>query len=377
VRFSWGAVYTLLFLYRCGYSFIGQVVILRLTGIPDTTGYQAFTFGRFLTNVPTIETGFLMERNATVVTQIVAAFISFFTGGNAILINIGFQSIAFVGLVYFLRGLEPKVRIFMLLLVMTPSFSVWSSIAAKEPIVVFLVAVVARYVVDVYNNRDRVRIWHLLVLALLYMFKPHFLPAVFFVAVTSKLARYVREPATFAMLVGLFSLSILYALRDTVDSFSRLVSHWIFAEPGLSQRTIPLIAEQYDIFTKAPQGMFRAFVGPTLSEAGNGVLHMASLLESVFILSVLAVFVTWNLMRIPVYGAVVAVFTVFWTMLVNYPVGLANPGTAIRYRTDYILLLFLAVAVLTSRDLYINWRRGLSPIGVVRGPPPEPLRLGE
>ena len=362
MRFSWRAVYALFFLYRCGYSVLGQLVVLRLTLIPDTTGYQALTFDRInsiLAAGDAIETStFLLEKNATLITQIVAAFFWFVTGGSAILINIGFQSIAFVGLVYFLRDLDPRIRLFVLLLAMTPSFSVWSSIASKEAIVVFLVAVVARYVVDIYNNRDRFGILQLVAVLVLYMFKPHFLPAIIFVAGTSKLARYVKEPATFALLAGTASLAVLYAMRDTVDVFSRLVARWIFAEPGQTQRAVSLIAEKYDVFTNAPEGMYRAFVGPTLSEASNGVLQMASLLESLFILAVLAVFITWNLLRIPVYGAIVGLFTVFWTMFANYPVGIANAGTAIRYRTDYILLLFLAVAVLTSRELYINWRAG-------------------
>jgi hypothetical protein len=374
VRFTWGAIYAVLFLYRCGYSVVGQLVVLRLTLIPDTTAYQDFTLERFFDAGFTFEAAFLMESNATVMTKFVAAFFSLIFGGNAILMNIGFHSIAFVGLVYFLRGLEPKTRAFMLVLVMTPSFSLWSSIVSKEAIVVFLVAVLARYVVDIYNNRDRFFVWYLAILGILYMFKPHFIPAILFVAVTSKIAHYIREPAAFALLAGTATLCLLYVMRDAVDTFSRIASVWFFSETGGSQRSVPLISEQYDFFIKAPQGMFRAFVGPTFTEASNGVLQLASFLESAFILAVLAVFVTWNLLRIPVYSAIIALFTIFWIMLANYPLGVANAGTAIRYRTDYILLVFLAVAVLTSRDLYINWRRRPRSAGVATASVPELLR---
>jgi len=353
---------------------VGQLVVLRLTLIPDTTAYQDFTLERFFDAGFTFEAAFLMGSNATVMTKFVAAFFSLIFGGNAILMNIGFHSIAFVGLVYFLRGLEPKTRAFMLVLVMTPSFSLWSSIVSKEAIVVFLVAVLARYVVDIYNNRDRFFVWYLAILGILYMFKPHFIPAILFVAVTSKIAHYIREPAAFALLAGTATLCLLYVMRDAVDTFSRIASVWFFSETGGSQRSVPLISEQYDFFIKAPQGMFRAFVGPTFTEASNGVLQLASFLESAFILAVLAVFVTWNLLRIPVYSAIIALFTIFWIMLANYPLGVANAGTAIRYRTDYILLVFLAVAVLTSRDLYINWRRRPRSAGVATASVPELLR---
>jgi hypothetical protein len=147
MRFSWGAVYALFYLYRCAFSVLAQVVFLRLTSVPDTTGYQASNFGQFSQFrilLEGIETGLLMERNASLLTKIFASSLSAVTGGNAILINIGFQTVAFLGLLAFLKGLDTKTRIFVLLLVMTPSFSIWSSMASKEAIVVGLVGIFAR-----------------------------------------------------------------------------------------------------------------------------------------------------------------------------------------------------------------------------------------
>jgi hypothetical protein len=112
--------------------------------------------------------------------------------------------------------------------------------------------------------------------------------------------------------------------------------------------------------------MFRAFLGPTVSEAAGNIFQLITLVESLLILGALTGFVLIRLPRIPVYGAIIALFTVFWTMLANYPLGLANPGTAIRYRTDYILIIILAVAVLTSRNVYIDWRRNLPKIKSIK-----------
>jgi len=368
MRFSWGAIYALLFLYRCVYSVLAQVVVMRLTGIGDTTGYQMATITKLNQQVMSgaVEVGFLMERNANLITKFVGALLNAAVGGNAILINIGFQTIAFVGLVYFLSGLPVKTRIFVLIFVATPSFSVWSSMASKEAIVVFLVCVLARYIVDIYQNRDKLRFFHLLAIAALYLFKPQFFPAVIFLVGTSKLSRYLREPATFALMVGTSSLLVLYVFRDVLDSFSRRITAQIISEPGNSQRDSLFIVDQYDFYFRAPEGFFRAFMGPTVSEASTGILQLMSLVESGLIFGGLAVFLISRLTRIPVFGAVMAFFTVFWTMLANYPLGLANPGTAIRYRTDYILLIILAVVVLTSRDLYLNWRSNLPPIGQPR-----------
>ena len=55
--------------------------------------------------------------------------------------------------------------------------------------------------------------------------------------------------------------------------------------------------------------------------------------------------------------AIVSFFTLLWILLATYPLGLANPGTAVRYRTDYIMLVYLAAIVLVSRPTYVHWRQ--------------------
>lgn len=365
MRFTWGAVYALLWIYRSVFSYLAQAVILRLTSVPDTSGYQAFGFSQLtdVLNTTDVEVGPLMQRHAGLVTQVVAAILNILTGGNAVLINIGFQSIAFAGIVYFLHGLDTKTRTFILVLVMTPSFTLWSSIASKESLVVFLTCILSRYVVDIYRGCGHLTFLRigalLLTIGMLYIFKPHFIPALLFVAGTSKAAQYVREKATVALFAAGASVLALYLVRESVDRFARLVTTWVTAEPGVSNRSrgASLIVNQYDVFVNAPQGMFQAFLGPTLDEAmTGGVLHLASFAEGILMIVVLATVVVWRLPRMPVYSAVLAGFTALWTMFANYPVGLANPGTAVRYRTDYLVLIFLALAVLTSRRLYVEWQ---------------------
>jgi hypothetical protein len=239
---------------------------------------------------------------------------------------------------------------------MTPSFSIWSFMASKEALVVFLVAVVARYVVDIYYNRERFWLFHVPVLVLLYMFKPQFFSAIIFIIGTSKISKHMRAPATFAWIAGVASLGILFLMHDLLDVFSRKILLSIISEFGQSQRAGLFLAERYDFFFRAPEGIILAFMGPTVFEATTGLLQMISFVESALIVGTLVIFFIVRLARVPVYGAMVAFFTVFWTMLANYPVGLANPGTAVRYRTDYILIIILAVAVITSRELYVKWR---------------------
>lgn len=363
MRLNWNAYYAVLFVYRCVFSVLGQTVVMRITSIPDTEGYQShgISYVMFATSQVSFDPGLAMQQQATLITAITGATLSFLGGGNPILINIGFQAIAFIGLWRMLDALDPDIRKYCAVLVMLPSFTVWSSIASKEAIVVFLVGMLARYVIDIYRGRGRTRIHHVIWFMLLYVFKPQFAPAVLFLIGVPMVARWSRQPAAIAVGAAVISLLPLYLLRDTIDRYVLRVVSSVYAEPGGSTRNDRIIAAPYDFFANAPQGMFRAFVGPTWSEASTGVLHLLSFAESLLILCLILLYVVPRLPRLPAYLGIVSFFTVFWVLLANYPLGIANPGTAVRYRTDWLLLVFLATIFLCSRGVYTEWRTTRAP----------------
>lgn len=359
MRLNWNAYYALLFLYRCVFSVLGQTVVMRLTSIPDTHGYQShglYYVASATSQMSSLDPGLTMQAQATLITAIVGAFFSFLGGGNPILINIGFQTIAFIGVWRMLDALDPEIRKYCAVLVMLPSFSVWSSIASKEAIVVFLVGMLGRYIIQIYQGRGRLGILHVPWFFLLYVFKPQFAPAILFLIGVPLVARWWRQPAAIALGAGVVSLIPLYLLRDSIDAYVLLVVGGVYAEPGASTRDERIISEAYDFFAHAPQGMFRAFMGPTLSEATSGILHLMSFTESILIVVLILLYVVPRLPRLPVYLAIVSFFTIFWVLLANYPLGIANPGTAVRYRTDWLLLIFLGTIFLCSRAVYLRWR---------------------
>ena len=103
--------------------------------------------------------------------------------------------------------------------------------------------------------------------------------------------------------------------------------------------------------------MFQAFFGPTIAETSRGVLQLATFLESIVLLSVLVIYALREFFRLPAYAVVMSTFTLFWILFASYPPGMMNPGTALRYRTGYEMLVFLAIVVLLSRETYVNWLR--------------------
>jgi hypothetical protein len=370
VRLTWGAFYALLFLYRCLFSVLGETVIMRITEIPDTHGYQHKSLG-YLSMISTLryQGGLTEQWHSDIITGILGAIFGFATGGSPILINMCFQALAFLGLWRFLSAVPANVRGYLAILVMFPSFTVWSSIASKEAVVVFLLGVLCGLIVDIYRGKGPFKVRHALIFLVLYIYKPHFAPALLFLAFVPKFASRLRQPAAVALLVGTMSLVLLYFLAEPLDRFARTTVQGLYGEPGRSTRDVPLIREQYDFFTNAPEGMLLAFIGPTPSEASSSILHFFSLIESLVLIAVIAAYIVPRMPRMPAYLAFVSLFAVFWVMLANYPTGIANPGTAVRYRTDWLLIIYLATIVLASPSVYFGWRASCNRRKVVKGGP--------
>ena len=358
MRLSWGTFYAFLFLYRCLYSVLGQTLIFRLTTPADTSSYQQNGIGYVLTAVDALNLSpqFGQQQQANWITIIIGAIFNFASGGNPILINIWFQALAFIGIWRLLAAVEPEQRRFLALLVMFPSFSLWSSVASKEAIVVFLVGMLCSLAVQVYRGAGRFSLRHGFFLVALYIFKPHFVPALLFLLFLPVFAERVRQRAALALMAGVVSLIPLYIWRDTIDRTVLAVATSMYNEGGLSTRSVRLLVEPYDYFVRAPEGMLLALIGPTWSEISSGVLHLASFAESMLMLGMLLVYVTPRLPRLPAYLAIVSGFALFWIMFATYPAGIANPGTAVRYRTDWILVVYLVAVVLMSPRTLTQWR---------------------
>ena len=375
--YTWNLIFFFLWAYRCVFSLLGEVVIMRITGIPDTQTYQsqdAVTALAFLaTSTKSMGLQFTMQAFATAVTNAVGGIFNLLFLGNPILINIGFQTIGFAGIVVLLRSVTGQLRIVLMLLLMLPSISLWTSIASKEALLLFFLGIICAHIVNIYYNCDRIR-WYLPVcLLLLYTFKPHYMIPIVFILGVSYVARHVRQKAFVAFFALMISFVMLYVFAEQIDEYARTVNSWTTALGGRSTRPLFIILP-YDTFLKAPEGMYLAFFGPTLKELSTTILHLATFIESSLIIALLGFYLFRRWPELPLYNVIVALGTSFWTLFPNYPLGVFNPGTAIRYRSGYIILILLSFVFILSRERYAAWR------GPVRKPPvadprPEPAAI--
>ena len=338
------------------YSVVGQLVVLRLTPISDTEWYQSQDILISLSSIRSvgIDPGLLMQALATEITKLVGGIFGSMFFGSAILINIGFQTLGFIGLVLIMNALDHKERKYFYFLMLLPSITLWSSIATKEALLFLFVGAACAHIIRLFRNTDKISVFSLFMFLLVFTFKPHYMISLFFILSILYCARFVKQKAFVALMALFVSLVLMYLVRDEIDSFSRHVDSAIATLGGGSGRSVTLI-EQYDIFFKAPYGMYIAFVGPTLPEASKGILHIFTFIESHIIVVVLVLFLLRRLPELPIFNFVLSTGGLFWILFPNYPLGLSNPGTATRYRTGYILIVFLCAVFMQSRPLYQNW----------------------
>jgi len=342
-------------------SVLGELVVARLTSLGDSSQYQrsvfsilqisdSFSFGELFT---------LGRVYSTPITETIGAIFYAIFFGNPILIDIGFQTIAFIGIYKLLTAVDGTARRYLALLVLTPSFNIWSSIAAKEALIVFFTGVISAYLVRLYSNDSKIRILEIMCAIGIFIYKVHYVPALLAIYLFIVVGKQVRQKVALAVGASIFSLVPLYILRDKVDAMAfSIIPHFL----GYGSTREAYWIEKYDVFYKAPYGMFQGFFGPTLEESISGPLQMASFVESAFIVVILALMLYRNLPKLPVFSIFVGLSSLGWLLFASYPLGIMNAGSAVRYRTGHLLLVFLIFAIIFSRDRYVLWRRQSSGI---------------
>jgi hypothetical protein len=367
---SWSGFFVFLFLYRCLCSWFAEKVILRLTFIGDTWSYQHGVYPEEYSRIP-LSASTLFDLGSsqlsTVLTAKIGGVLNKIFGGSPVLIDIGFQAICFVGLVYLLNSVEGRPRKWLALLVMLPSFSIWTSIASKEAIVAGALAVLSGFLLRMYYGKKKTFFLPIVALVTLFLFKPHYLIALAFGVFGTWLCYRVKQKTFLALLGGMFSISLLYLVRDKVDALSFGVQRlFLVTLQGGSSRNEAFFVDKYDVFLKAPLGMFQSFIGPGLADITLSPLNMITFVESMVLLGLLVFLFASRVMSIPAYNFMLGWFVMFWILFPNYPFGIMNVGTAIRYRSGWIILIFAIIAGLMTRSAYPTRTRGVNASGRAR-----------
>ena len=352
-------------MYRALVSVAADGFLSGLTSLGDSGRYQTAALTIFDQSLPTDAAG-ASRTLSTLLTESFGNVLSSVFAGNPILINLGFQTVAFAGIVVLLRSFPPRYRLVMLPLLMLPSFTVWSSIASKEAIVVGALGFVLAGFVRIYSGTGRFGLVSLAALALVALYKTHYMPALITLIFGVWAARWVQQKAFLPFAGMLVSASLIFVFAEQLGQLAiSVVPH--FENFGSSRP--PYFVEVGDFLAKAPYGMFQSFVGPTLGEANVGLLQMMSLAESLVILCALGLVTLIRLPKMSVFQFFLGSLTAFWILFATYPLGIMNAGSAIRYRTGYEMLVLVVIVFFMAKGPFQHWMASRSPASEARSTP--------
>lgn len=304
-------------------------------------------FGRYIAGDPVkiIESnGSKFILNSTVLTEFLVGSVKKICLGNSILTSLLFNLIGSCGIVYFFKSTSSNKIIFTLLLF--PSFTIWSSYPSKELLSVLATSLIMGNLIKIYENRRRSKIDKILLLLglfLTYVYKKQYLICILFLGIYIYFRKKIKfnfRCMIYFIYLGIV-ITILYLFRDKIDIFLR--NFHLHFDYGSKEtvRNLFIFREKYGFFKNVLYGMFISFFGPSLFEIKQGGLKASAFIESLIIIGITVYSIIQSKKK-----SLEQLFLFFNGMVLlllpQYPFGVFNSGSAIRYRTNlYIIFLGL------------------------------------
>lgn len=346
----WGIYYII----RLFYLFFSIFVYANLTTLGDTERYLTAS----IELTPTI------LFNSTAQMDFVCGIIGKLLGGNNILSNFPFMLISFYMIKWSIEQLQFRNKIpnkLLLFILSLPNFCIWTSIASKETIGLVFSSILGVLVVNFLRGDYTIRKRDLFALYLCLVYKPQYSPFIIeglicIIFIKKYLHKYNTRVA-FIFFVIVANLSMLYAVRDTVNKYAEILPmHFISAEAD-SNKNENIWTYDDDFFIHAPMGIIEAFIGPTPQEMISKPTHFLAGIESIVLICLLFYFCHQPICKFLARLRFNMMFFISYTIifigicLLHYPFGIFNAGSAIRYRTNFIYMF-----ILLSFHIYTYYR---------------------
>jgi hypothetical protein len=348
------SIWQLYFLSKIIYMFFALFVYQLFTQLGDNDAYLSGE--PFVFKGPPFSTSIILFLGSS---------LSFLFG--KVFANIPFVLLSFYGVYHPIKklSLNTKQLITLLSLLSFPNFGIWTSIASKEAIMVFSLGLILGFLIDlIKKNKKKNYLLFFIGLVLCFIFKYQYLigvtAATIFIILHNTLKLKRSENLFILILIIIGSLIFLVIFKNKINELAlEIPIHFIGSSDVSSTRTNTIFLKDFDVFWNAPYGMFISFFGPTLTEALSKGTHLMVFLESTIIVSLFfytllkLYIISLNTKRLNIYYLGIFFIILIWILFVNYPMGILNPGSAIRYRQGFysfivILYYFFYTEILKS-----------------------------
>jgi hypothetical protein len=340
----------LLLILKIAYCIYGVFIFGKFTYLGDAVSYL---------NSPTTLSIATLRNNTLLISSLTALLkkiliIDFF-------VHLAYCLFSFWGLVLLMKTLKwslykDYVLVFFLCM---PSFGMWTSVISKESFTCFFSCILIIWIINLFRNeslrfsllvnlvslymvmimRPTVGIGLFLLILLLYYYKANFIN------------KYIRF---FSIIFTITITSIIvYNLANTYikDEFLPLAEAYFdpASFSSKSTRKFGFWKTESDLFLKAPQGILIANVGPNLIESLNKPYFFPYFVEGCFFIVTMIYLSSAIVLKQLNRGVISTNFVLFFLfgiiliLLMNYPFGLFNPGSATRYRSSYYHIIIVGL----------------------------------
>lgn len=336
----------LLLVAKLSAAFLAWTVVRDRIKLGDTQDYLA---GLYLVRDDPLSTAYLMSVAG-------AAFTSLF--GYSFLANVPLLLMAWFGILKGTAALElsPRAWLLLFVLLLSPTFQLWTSIHSKEAVLNLCFGYLVFFVVSRHKGLPLSRFDRIAVpafVATLVFFKPLFAGAVAWLLFFSTVGLRTRTPRLLSvaavalplMVLSLSAPSIARQLDPEVRDF-----HFHFSSRGDFTRVEREWAGTGEMLSQMPVGLVTSFVGPTLRESLDEPVMVPFFLEGVISLLMIAgLLLRATCSGSRVFVARLAMLGGFLLLLLvaHYPLGYFNAGSALRYKQAFygaVVILLTAFA---------------------------------
>ncbi len=337
----------LFILYRLFFMLVSVYIISNFTKLGDYDRYIASDFMDSFVK-------FIGSPNDTYMTDVIISGLKKLFLGNIMFANIIINVISSLAIVRLIRKM--RYNIIFMILCLSPSFSIWSSFASKEIIVVTFMALMLSEVIAFLRDEKVNYLFAALAVFMLLFYKLQLVLPVLQLLLSVVILKRSNQHSGVVIIPLILVVNVLgiFIMRDYVDDLVRsIIVH--FSSASRSTRDSTFLMQNYGFFLNLPYGMFITFFGPTLGEISTSTLHLFTAIESTLIIGTLVylfIFKSKKFIKPDFIHVMVFINLLLLLMFFQTPWGILNPGSAIRYRADYYLYI-LVLFYLYREDFFI------------------------
>lgn len=285
-------------------------------------------------------------------------FISYISGGGWTSQAV-FTIFSIIGIWYPLKRVQ-ETRDFKLVIysLYLPTILMWTSPIGKEVITVLSLGILLGCWCDYMSDKNFSVILFLFALYLLILFKPQYcIPiAGSIIVYKTPLAGLRRVPTLGLLIITAIAVGlILYFWGELNQLF---LSFGMYFDPSARMTRGTIWINEGDFLTKMPIGIWLSVFGFSPFELikSFNFLNLFSFLESLFTCMIVARLMRFRRWEGLVKPYVVSLVIILLFLVVHYPYGSLNPGSAARYRSGFLpfIITFLysfPVLIAKSRSL--------------------------